>query len=79
MQRQERIGAEGGNRTRTALAGRGILSPLRLPVPPPPRVTYYTCATRETREGIPRAQGQFERFKTSTDFDGTARNPQWLG
>ena len=29
-------GAEGGNRTRTVLADRGILSPLRLPVPPPP-------------------------------------------
>ena len=28
-------GARGGNRTRTALTGQGILSPLRLPVPPP--------------------------------------------
>jgi len=25
------------------------------------------------------AQGQFERFKTSTEFDGTAHNPRWLG
>ena len=25
------------------------------------------------------AQGEFEPFKTTTDFDGTARNPQWLG
>jgi aryl-alcohol dehydrogenase-like predicted oxidoreductase len=25
------------------------------------------------------ANGQYERFKTSTQFDGTARNPQWLG
>jgi predicted aldo/keto reductase-like oxidoreductase len=25
------------------------------------------------------AQGEFEPFKTSTDFDGTAHNPQWLG
>jgi hypothetical protein len=25
------------------------------------------------------ARGEFEPFKTSTDFDGTAHNPQWLG
>ena len=25
------------------------------------------------------ARGQFEPFKTTTDFDGTAHNPQWLG
>jgi tyrosyl-tRNA synthetase len=25
------------------------------------------------------AQGQFEPFKTSNDFDGTYHNPQWLG
>jgi aryl-alcohol dehydrogenase-like predicted oxidoreductase len=25
------------------------------------------------------ANGQYERFKTSTQFDGTAHNPQWLG
>ncbi|HLP78359.1 MAG TPA: aldo/keto reductase [Candidatus Paceibacterota bacterium] len=24
------------------------------------------------------AEGQYERFKTSTQFDGTAHNPQWL-
>jgi predicted aldo/keto reductase-like oxidoreductase len=24
-------------------------------------------------------RGEFEPFKTSTDFDGTAHNPQWLG
>jgi len=23
--------------------------------------------------------GQFELYKTSTQFDGTAHNPQWLG
>ena len=34
----ERIGAEGRTRTGTTLAGRGILSPLRLPVPPPPHI-----------------------------------------
>jgi predicted aldo/keto reductase-like oxidoreductase len=25
------------------------------------------------------ASGEYERFKTSTQFDGTAQNPQWLG
>ena len=25
------------------------------------------------------ADGQFELFKTSHDFDGTYHNPQWLG
>jgi hypothetical protein len=25
------------------------------------------------------AQGEFEPFKTTTNFDGTAHNPQWLG
>ena len=23
--------------------------------------------------------GQFEKYKTSTHFDGTTQNPQWLG
>ena len=36
--RDEKCGAEGGNRTRTVLADRGILSPLRLPIPPPPHI-----------------------------------------
>ena len=25
------------------------------------------------------ARGQYELFKTSARFDGTARNPSWLG
>jgi len=25
------------------------------------------------------ASGEYERFKTSTMFDGTSHNPQWLG
>jgi hypothetical protein len=25
------------------------------------------------------AQGEFEPFKTTTGFDGTSHNPQWLG
>jgi hypothetical protein len=24
-------------------------------------------------------KGEYERYKTSHDFDGTYRNPQWLG
>jgi hypothetical protein len=24
-------------------------------------------------------KGEFERYKTSHDFDGTVRNPEWLG
>jgi aryl-alcohol dehydrogenase-like predicted oxidoreductase len=24
-------------------------------------------------------KGEFEQYKTSTDFDGTYQNPQWLG
>jgi predicted aldo/keto reductase-like oxidoreductase len=31
------------------------------------------------RTAEPARDGQFEKFKTSTDFDGTVRNPQWLG
>jgi hypothetical protein len=26
----------------------------------------------------PAAEGKYERFKTSGDFDGTAKNPKWL-
>src|SRR5262245_24426253 len=33
------VGADGGGRTHTGVAARGILSPLRLPVPPRPRVS----------------------------------------
>jgi hypothetical protein len=25
------------------------------------------------------AEGQFERFKTTAQFDATARHPEWLG
>ena len=42
-----RIGAGGGNRTHTSLAGPRILSPVRLPVPPPRRlvesIVYAGC------------------------------------
>ncbi len=35
LYRVEKIGAGGGDRTRTPLSGHGILSPGRLPIPPP--------------------------------------------
>lgn len=42
-------GADGGNRTRTSEA-RGILSPLRLPIPPRPRVALFSCLTQLVNE-----------------------------
>ena len=38
QQVQEGYSAEGRNRTGTSREGQGILSPLRLPVPPPPHI-----------------------------------------
>lgn len=32
-----------------------------------------------TRTAKAAAEGKFERFKTTNGFDGTARNPKWLG
>jgi predicted aldo/keto reductase-like oxidoreductase len=31
------------------------------------------------KTAVAAAEGQFEPFKTSNDFDGTSHNPQWLG
>ncbi len=31
------------------------------------------------RTAIPAADGKYELFKTTSHFDGTAKNPQWLG
>jgi predicted aldo/keto reductase-like oxidoreductase len=31
------------------------------------------------RTAEPAQNGEFEKFKTTTNFDGTIRNPQWLG
>jgi predicted aldo/keto reductase-like oxidoreductase len=31
------------------------------------------------KTAAPAAEGKFELYKTSTNFDGTAKNPQWLG
>ena len=39
------IGAEGRNRTGTSREGQGILSPLRLPVPPPPHAQQNELST----------------------------------
>lgn len=46
-------GADGGTRTRTIL-DRGILSPLRLPVPPRPRALflYYIKIKKESKKII---------------------------
>jgi len=32
-----------------------------------------------TRTAEAARNGEFERYKTSHDFDGTYQNPQWLG
>ena len=36
-----------------------------------------SALTGKTREAA--LSGKFERFKTSTQFDGTARHPEWMG
>jgi aryl-alcohol dehydrogenase-like predicted oxidoreductase len=36
-----------------------------------------TALLNKTRDAA--VQGKFERFKTSTQFDGTAKNPLWMG
>jgi hypothetical protein len=40
----------------------------------PAEVTALLGKTRQAA-----LSGQYELFKTSTRFDGTARNPQWMG
>jgi hypothetical protein len=37
-------------------------------------MTDLLARTAKAAEG-----GDFERFKTTNAFDGTAKNPQWLG
>lgn len=46
--------------------------------------TYKTLDAQKTRELLERtktaaAKGEFEPFKTSSIFDSTATNPDWLG
>ena len=42
-------------------------------------MTPEELATLLAKTADAAATGNYERFKTSTGFDGTARNPQWLG
>src|SRR4029453_6426758 len=51
--------AGGGNRTRTPLAGPRILSPVRLPVPPPRHVVH--CVELADSTAVGRSAGR-ERF-----------------
>ena len=46
--RATRTGAGGGNRTRTPLAGPGILSPVRLPISPPRHTQTDMRTTRHS-------------------------------
>jgi hypothetical protein len=39
--------------------------------------TEMSALLDKTREAA--ANGKFELFKTGTNFDGTSRNPQWMG
>ena len=39
--------------------------------------TEVTTLLSKTREAA--LTGDYEKFKTSTMFDGTAKNPQWMG
>jgi hypothetical protein len=46
--------------------------------------TFTRMGEKELRSLLARtaqaaAGGEFEPFKTSSIFDGTAKNPQWLG
>ena len=43
----------------------------------PLRQTELSALLAKTREAA--LSGKYELFKTSTRFDGTARNPQWMG
>ena len=46
--------------------------------------TFKPLTEKETAALLARtakaaAEGKFERFKTTNAFDGTAKNPKWLG
>ena len=74
------IGARGGNRTRTLLAEKRILSPLRLPISPPgqgenpgaSRAADSTDNSSSVRFRCPPECSECNRFGDST---GWARNP----
>ena len=42
-------------------------------------LTEKQMAALLARTAKPASQGRFERFKTTNGFDGTAKNPAWLG
>ncbi|HJZ54197.1 MAG TPA: hypothetical protein VKE74_04535 [Gemmataceae bacterium] len=42
-------------------------------------LTEEQVADLLTRTAKAAARGEFERFKTTNGFDGTAKNPAWLG
>ena len=70
-------GTEGGNRTHTSLAGQGILSPLRLPVPPPPhaevaRLMLKFSVARSTTVAECRGQNQ----KAASEPTGVQPQPR---
>ncbi len=43
------------------------------------RLTERQLADLLARTKEPASRGHFERFKTTNAFDGTAKNPKWLG
>jgi hypothetical protein len=42
-------------------------------------MTHHEVATLLAKTFKAAADGKFEPFKTSSIFDGTAENPDWLG
>ena len=58
-------------------AAGGLLPPGQWPRGLPP--TAVRVCSRLARTAGAAAEGRFERFKTTNGFDGTAKNPTWLG
>ena len=44
-----------------------------------PRLDNQEVAALPAKTAKAAAQGRFERYKTTDQFDGTAHNPHWLG
>jgi aryl-alcohol dehydrogenase-like predicted oxidoreductase len=57
-----------------AILDQGIAAARTFKPLPPERVTALLARTATAA-----ASGEYERFKTTTQFDGTPRNPQWTG
>jgi aryl-alcohol dehydrogenase-like predicted oxidoreductase len=62
-------GCESVERLEQALAAVRSFKPMT-----DPETAALLARTREAA-----MNGEYERFKTSTDFDGTAHNPEWMG